>query len=81
MKRGKGRKTIHAKRKLGLPDLEQAKSAVLASLRSLNRSAAIATQSTNLFSGIARSLACLSTRRPSLATESTLKSGNWLLVR
>ncbi len=34
MKRRKGRKTIHAKRKLGLPDLEQAKSAVLASLRS-----------------------------------------------
>ncbi len=34
MKRRKGRKTVHAKRKLGLPDLEQAKSAVLASLRS-----------------------------------------------
>ena len=34
MKRRKGRKIIHAKRKLGLPDLEQAKSAVLASLRS-----------------------------------------------
>ncbi len=34
MKRRKGRNTIHAKRKLGLPDLEQAKSAVLASLRS-----------------------------------------------
>ena len=34
MKRRKGRKTIQAKRKLGLPDLEQAKSAVLASLRS-----------------------------------------------
>jgi hypothetical protein len=34
MKRKKGRKTIHAERKLGLPDLEQAKSAVLASLRS-----------------------------------------------
>jgi site-specific recombinase XerD len=34
MKRKKGRKTIQAKRKLGLPDLEQAKSAVLASLRS-----------------------------------------------
>jgi len=34
MKRKKGRKTTHAKRKLGLPDLEQSKSAVLASLRS-----------------------------------------------
>ena len=34
MKRKKGRKTIQAKRKLVLPDLEQAKSAVLASLRS-----------------------------------------------
>jgi site-specific recombinase XerD len=34
MKRRKGRKTIHAQSKLGLPDLEQAKSAVLASLRS-----------------------------------------------
>jgi hypothetical protein len=34
MTRRKRRKIIHAKRKLGLPDLEQAKSAVLASLRS-----------------------------------------------
>ena len=34
MNRRKRQKTIHAKRKLGLPDLEQAKSAVLASLRS-----------------------------------------------
>jgi site-specific recombinase XerD len=34
MKRRRGRKTIRAKAKLGLPDLEQAKAAVLASLRS-----------------------------------------------
>jgi len=34
MKQRRGRKTIRAKAKLGLPDLEQAKAAVLASLRS-----------------------------------------------
>jgi hypothetical protein len=57
------RKANRAKSKLGLPDLEQAKSAVLVSLGHLNRSAVIAVLLRILFAGTARNLGCHSTKQ------------------
>ena len=58
----KGKKTRRPKMKLGLPDLDQAKSAVLSSLRSPSRNAAIDIPSTNSSLGIVPSRASLSTK-------------------
>jgi hypothetical protein len=48
MKRKTKHRQTRLKTKLGLPDLEHAKLAVIVSLRSLNRSAAIDTRSMSL---------------------------------
>jgi hypothetical protein len=58
----RGRRYARLKLKLGLPDLEQAKAAVLASLRSRSLNAAISIRSMNLSLGIVPLRVCHSVK-------------------
>jgi hypothetical protein len=76
MRRRTTRKSGNQKRpktKLGLPDLDHSKSAVLNSLRSPDRNEDTGTRLTSSFSGTAPSRACPSTRWWSPAIEFTLR--------
>ena len=72
----KSSKSKRPKTKLGLPDLDHSKSAVLDILRSPSRSVDIDRRSMNSFSGIALSRACRSTRlwSPVIASSSRIAS-------
>ena len=65
------KKKPHPKTKLGLPDLDQAKAAVIGSLRSPESQPDINIPSMSSSTGIVPNLACPSTRPSSPGTEST----------
>jgi hypothetical protein len=69
-KRVKRKSAKRPKSKLGLPDLDHSRAAVLDCLVHPSPNAAIDMRSTNSFSGTAPSQGCRSTRSLSLVTES-----------
>ena len=74
--KSKKRKQVRRKTKLGLPDLDHAKAAVLASLQFAGI-AAIGMRLTSLLDGIVQSLGCPSIRQLSPVTEFTSKIAGW----
>ena len=77
---GKGKQRV-PKTVLRLPDLDQAKSAVLNSLSSIDAQRGIGMRSRNSLSGTARSHDCRSVRLSSSAIESTWSLDTWHLAR
>jgi hypothetical protein len=75
--KSKKRKLARWKTKLGLPDLDHAKAAVLASLRSPESQRSYRHAITSLLDGIVQSLACPSTRQLSPVTGFTSKIADW----
>jgi hypothetical protein len=79
MKRKPKSKRSQVKTKLGLPDLEHAKVAVIVSLRSFESQRTIGTQLMSLWRGIAPPRDCRSTKRSSSDIDCTLKTVTSLL--